>query len=848
MTRDSDTEKGAKSTNSAAEFRKAFAACTTGLQDALQTMTNGVQETLNLEPGGKKLQALLPLFEACQRRVLELAETLSTSDTQIHRDGLKSAESVFKMKLASSRTAASVSMKNAAAEMEASFNTTMQKKLTALSSGGAGQLRELQERVEELEAEVQQAKNGANKTEEMLKTIRGLLRGKETEVEEKTAEVERLQTELAESKGGVARATRVLSETNNRMRASLMEAAAEAERASLMGPQECKPLVAALAERLRSEQEDAARKGPGGTEKHDEQLARLLEKMDELQKQLADTKADAEREKVSSRQKIEATTQELKKTQRMLADAQTEMSRASTPGEPDTTPFKQMLADSRSEIDRLKAELGKAKEATDAKQKEIDAEKNHADALQRDMVELLSRAVSESERAAMLSANECKVQVKAMAERLKAELDAARQGATESAHEQLNRLLDELGVMSKTVTELQMRLSNNTPTIAAPKDSAATIAKVKELETNERKTRDMLNQALAEAQLKTAENASLHEKLRQLTSYYRAQQVEATNVRVVLDRSIREMAINISESASLSDKMKQLLEQYKLKSVEAEAVKAALEHARSELAVHMSETANLRSEVKELVSSNKSAYEKEQLLRSTIKQQQASLHAAFVRVNEVTVELQRAKGAAMEERDSLVHTALHALYQLRTHLGSIHALRPEVTRPIDEVSSLTARPDPLCSHPSSLTHPSPISPPPPCQALVVKRAIKTSHSMSSLGYGGLHSSESLPTVQVQRVKPDTRLEAFMDKVADSAFSASAYFPPMSPPKTSPPMGAAHTPPLRSVLNSSSPRMFKSIAQVGVPQIPISRGMLRIPNPPPQAQRSLVDVSPTRSAF
>ena len=109
----------------------------------------------------------------------------------------------------------------------------------------------------------------------------------------------------------------------------------------------------------------------------------------------------------------------------------------------------------------------------------------------------------------------------------------------------------------------------------------------------------------------------------------------------------------------------------------------------------------------------------------------------------------------------------------------------------------------------------------------------TSQSMSSLervqySYG---NTESLPTVQMQNrsQKIDARLEEFMAKVGDSAFVAgAAYFPPMSPPKTSPPLS---TPPLQSAQNTSSPRMYKSIAQVGVPEIPLSRGMLRVPHPP-----------------
>ncbi|KOO28478.1 hypothetical protein Ctob_003522 [Chrysochromulina tobinii] len=812
-----DGGSGGKEVSSAAAFRDALVTSSNGMKEAVQKLVQGVTETLGLDAdmSQKKMQTLHPVFDSLQRTSLELLESLSGADTQTHREGLKAQENIFKMKLASSRTAASVSMKNAAAELEASFNTQMQAKLSALSSGSAGEARALQEQVAELQEELQSAKNGNSKLEEMLKQLRGVLRSKETEAEEKAKEVDELKVWVENSKGETARATRIISEANGRLRASLREAAAEAERAAMQSPQECKVLTHALAERLRAELDDAATKGPGGSETHDQQLARLLERLEEMARQLADTKAEAEREKISSRQKIENTTKLLEDTRKQLADAQTQvLLLPQTPGDDrdDVAIVRQQLRNSQGELERLKVDLTKAMKVTEDKKKEAAQAEVRADAIYRDMLETLSRAISEAQRATMLGAKECKEQVRAMVERLKAELEAARKGATESASDQLNRLLDELGGLSNTITEMQLRLADAQ---SGSKDSAATTARVKQLESDERKTRELIAQAVAEAQLKSAQHAPPSEQLRQLVVYYRAQQLEAYQLRMVLDKALRDVALAVSETASLGDKLKQVLEQHKIKSVQAEAHKAAVEHARAELNAKVSEAVSLREHVKQLSDQSRGTYEREQLLRATIKQQQASLHGAYERIKAVEMELNRARGAAMEERDSLVHTALHALYQLRTHLGSIHALRPEVTQPIDE-------------------------------ALLVKRALVTSQSMSSLERVQYGNTESLPTVQMQNSsqKIDARLQDFMAKVGDSAFVAgAAYFPPMSPPRTSPPLS---TPPLQSAQNTSSPRMYKSIAQVGVPEIPLSRGMLRVPHPP--AHRPLVGLGLTRSAF
>ena len=74
------------------------------------------------------------------------------------------------------------------------------------------------------------------------------------------------------------------------------------------------------------------------------------------------------------------------------------------------------------------------------------------------------------------------------------------------------------------------------------------------------------------------------------------------------------------------------------------------------------------------------------------------------------MELARAQGAHIEERDSLVREALHALHQLRSHLGAVHAIRPEVAKPVDQalvvknvrtgVTRDATRPELMPTHPA----------------------------------------------------------------------------------------------------------------------------------------------------
>jgi hypothetical protein len=117
--------------------------------------------------------------------------------------------------------------------------------------------------------------------------------------------------------------------------------------------------------------------------------------------------------------------------------------------------------------------------------------------------------------------------------------------------------------------------------------------------------------------------------------------------------------------------------------------------------------------------------------------------------------LTRSKAAGIEERETLVNLALHALQQLRGRLGYVHALRQDATKPVEE-------------------------------ALLVRKA-----SEDALVVKKLHQSASVPSTATGSVFPTSqgnpRLEAFMERVADSVGSIGGpigathrTFPPVSP--------------------------------------------------------------------
>ena len=274
--------------NAAAAFSKSLVDCRTAVEEIVQASILGVIETLHLDPSGRKVGDLQPIFDRLLRLSVEQAERLSSSHSEAHRKALKAQATVFKVKLESSRTAGQVQMKNQAAELQANFAVTLQQKMADASAGGASELKAALEKNAELQEALDAATNNASRSEEMLKTLRGLLRDKEKDEVKVQKEKDELKTDLETARAN-ERTARVANEQARLLQSALQEAAAEAERAAFRPPQECKSLTAKLAVRLRGEIK--AMHG-GDVEDAQSRLSRLLADMEALNAKLVEAEAE----------------------------------------------------------------------------------------------------------------------------------------------------------------------------------------------------------------------------------------------------------------------------------------------------------------------------------------------------------------------------------------------------------------------------------------------------------------------------------------------------------------------------------------------------------------------------
>ena len=719
----SSTGSGAFAANIAA-FRASFAELS---QASLASAANAI------DPGGSQAKlvaaALGPVFEALGRHVNTLAETLSDANVDANRKALKALSATHQLKLTASRTAASVSMEQKAAEMQATFNVQLQQKVETLQCGGSAELKEAQEKAEELQQALDKMSRDLDRSEELSKGLKAMLQAKEVEADAAEKEVVRLEAALEGASAVTQRAAHDSKFDAQKARASLAEAASEAHRAALQTPDKAKKQVAEMAVRLRKE---VAAVDRGEGEATEVQLQRLLVQTEEMSKQIADYDEQLASERARAEEQIMAARREAEEARAALRDFK-ERSRNVGLGSEE---LRNALDAAQMEAGRLSTELAGAHQLLEDKERALVQTHEDADSIRREMTESLTKTLASAQRAAMQSAEECKRQVHEMANRLRIGLEAAGKGDREQAQTQLERLLGEIGAMSKQIGVLEAKLHDAE---RAGKGSEALLARLRRLETEDRAAREALARALAEVHIKITHSANMSEQLSRLLAHYESVKVEAQGLKVNLDQALRDMGAIVGENMSLTDKLKQLLDDYRANREESAHLRATLDKALQDIALTVGENANLSDKLRQVLQEYRRMSENERTLRVALKKQHNALHAAYHRVKDVESELQRSHGAASEERETLVSAALHALSSLRMRLGAVHAVRPGETKPVED-------------------------------ALVVKRALHQSSSVGALLPRQQQQQQQfspLPPASPPAHQATARLEAFVERVADT---------------------------------------------------------------------------------
>lgn len=433
------------------------------------------------------------------------------------------------------------------------------------------------------------------------------------------------------------------------------------------------------------------------------------------------------------------------------------------------------------------------------------------DAASRMLLESLTRTVGEVQGALRSTADEVRQTLKSIATRLTSEIERIKSSEREAAAEQLTRLLAELGGMTTRIGELQSEVTQ------ARRDGGSNDALLRKLEfyrDDERSCRAALTLAASELNIGLGgDRAPLSEELGTVLGHYRRVSSDVLALSASLDVALQDVMLNNLENSNLAEKVNLLLSNYSKLRREAEYVRTSLDWALSEMKTVSDDHQTLSQKLRLLIDEVKNTSTSEAHLRVALKRQHGSLHYAYQRLKAVEAELVRSQGTAAEERETLVNAALNALQQLRNSLGAVHAIRPEIAKPLDE-------------------------------ALVVKNVRLMRHSASSPGIGGSEVGGSGMQQQQQPVGTMMtgqeevigggrhQLDTFMHRIAATAgalivgvdpagvvnhASRSTPHDPFGAGRRHPAQGGSKMPPMQS---GSSPDWSAQYSQAGT----IPRGM------------------------
>lgn len=631
-----------------------------------------------LDPSGKKadpLQAALkPVLDTIIRSTMLLAEALSEADIDANRKALKAQDMMHKMKVEASRTASGVQMQNQAAEMQASYNTQLAAKVEMMQSGSSATLREALERAEELTQELANTTKELTKTEDLNKSLRALMRSKENEAKEADDEAQRMRNEVQEVERTVSVLTSGKDTEIKKLRASLQEAAAEVERASIQSAAECKRQVEIISKRLNQELNAQQR---GVREAQDAQFQRLLSELGTMSRTLAEVETEAQSERAAMTQKVDAAQSEAAEARRKLDEFWDATSTAGS-GVPD---IRGSLEAAQNKAKNLSEELADTRMKVELQEAETAKRVAEVDGVRREMAEQMTRMHAEAQRATFQSADECKRQVEGIAKRLRFELDQAKKHEREHSQDQLDRLLGEITALNRQLGSTEAKLRDAEEKVKA---CDSLVIRLKQLEAQERTTRDALTSALGDLAGKSFSNLKLNEQLGRLLAHYKQMKNDCMVLKSMLDKSLKDVAITVGDNVSLHDKLNQLLDQYRQQQEEARQLRITLDRALQDITSTVGENANLSDKLRQLLAEYRKSSENELQLRAALKRQSVSLNSAYHRVKDVELELTRSNTAGAEQRDSLVNASLIALQQLRGRLGAVYALRQDATKPVEE--------------------------------------------------------------------------------------------------------------------------------------------------------------------
>ena len=305
--------------------------------------------------------------------------TLQEADAEATRKALKQQKTWYELKLETARTAASVSLNNQAAEMQAAHHRQMEQSLSAANEGGDSALQEAHEKLEELSLRYAGLQMASKQAEDGLRVTRNLLQAAE-------ARAAKLEAERTEA---VAKA-----EAESQEASTARDELERVRRSARRSEEECEVLREGntrLSEQV-TELELETEEAQADRDEAKDEATDFLRQRDELRHQLVALRAELEAER---RRPSERAVQVVVGPEPPTAAAAPAAAPPPAPpvGEPETEPDPKTMepVELTQEVVRLRRKSEELTQETRVLHLEVDA-----------LINMLAEAASETERASLM--------------------------------------------------------------------------------------------------------------------------------------------------------------------------------------------------------------------------------------------------------------------------------------------------------------------------------------------------------------------------------------------------------------------------------------------------------------
>ena len=639
------------------------------------------------------LRTLSGLLINLSRSATGAAGDLQDADVDAARRQLKQQQVAHLLKMETTRTAGDVQLTNQKTEMEAVHHRDLEKKLETISSSEGALLAEAHAKQEELQKQVDGMKVSSKSTEDKLMSTTKLLRSAEAKVAKSDEELNAFKAELDNmlkdldltknenqtlgeqikelvdafntAKGELEEARNGSMATDSKIREledraetlfnQLAEAAAEAERASMMHAEECKVLTEQMAGRLRNELERARR---GEREAAEEQLNRLLADM----RVMGASAAESDEQLDEARRGLAASQAENSTLKETMAKLRKEMAASGAGAAEELLEAKAEIAKLNAEAAAVQAELSNALADLNLKAEENQTLGSQVSQLI-EQYEAAKRDIAESKaslESTLSDLNITRTENMTLGEQIKqivTQLEDARKEISDSKASLETALAD----LNITRTE-NMTLGEQIAQLVNQYEEAKN-----ELATSNLKVQNALSEIGMLVDTKRTLSEQLKElllkfdELRQASMDGMALKRQLADIQRQLDEAMSSVGTLSTDKSNLAEQLKGLLDDYKTAMEEQKKMRGQLTEALSSIGALSSERSQLfddKSHLSEQLSDFINAYKKAR----------SEMLAAQNAQNSTEEQIRRVQQQSQRERQVLVQTALRSLHEMRNHL------------------------------------------------------------------------------------------------------------------------------------------------------------------------------------